>query len=115
MVCIYYNESAEHLDAKIRKKLITEPIGLCNEFASSKKRCHIERQIGDPVRFLQISGMQDLGGIHLLRILVSKLLQGSQGVILAGFHFDWGNIMPTADFTLCDQKIDLHSLAYLIT
>ena len=42
--------------------------------ASSKKRRHIERQIGDPILFFLISGMQDIRGIRLLRVLVSKLL-----------------------------------------
>ena len=42
-------------------------------------------------------------------VFIPEFLDGRQRIVFAGFDFDRGNIMPTADLALCDQKVDFHS------
>ena len=80
----------------------------------SEQWCHIYREVGDAVFFLEIVGMQNIRLCSLLCKACNKFLQGKNRIMTAGFNLYGRNIVSAADLAFRNQKVNFHSSFFIV-
>ena len=76
---------------------------------SSEAWRHIQREKHDPILLFQIPGVEYMGSIGLLAKFPDEFAEGSQCVVLTGFHFNRGDIVPVPNLAFCEYLLIFHT------